>query len=77
MNPFREREKEGVTYDAEREREKKREKEGTTEREEGKEREKGEWQLLFFVSGYTKVGVRYLLNPFEVNTPMNSSAKSV
>ena len=52
MNPFREREKEGITRDAEREREKKREKERTTEREEGKEREKGERQWHHFsVSG--------------------------
>ena len=49
MNPFREREKEGVSSDAEREREKKKEKEGTTEREEGKEREKGEQQWHHFV----------------------------
>jgi hypothetical protein len=46
MGPFREREKEGITKEAERERERKRERERAREREEGKEREKGEWQLF-------------------------------
>ena len=49
MGPFREREKEGITKEAERERESKRER--------GGKRERKRRVAIVFVSGYTKVEV--------------------